>query len=237
MTSLRISVRPDNGLSNEDKKKLPVLFSRLLYTSEVSLYGEDPDQVAEHINLPSSLYEPLSNSGEAVLEVEDYKDNTNFSVRIETAQGAILWASAELDNSVNIVTVPKNILTEASDRTYPDITPLLKRSGRFVHMGKSKQNFENYYFYVVGVEEGTPEENSAKSFLGINQNNPLTNQVNVVEPKDIKYAELNSLSMKPAILRPDGSFAFTVKVQGDAEGWLWVLIGEQVYSGYVVDPE
>lgn len=234
MVSLKVNVIPTPELSSSERNELAFLYARLLYTAEVTIQAEDSGSVDEIIEFPFSPRKPLDGDGKTQFHVHDYKEQSTIVVRIETPQGAILWSSGDIDHSGD-VQVPKKIITDASARDYPDLSPVMERRGRFVHICDSEAGFTGYELYATAIEIGTPKYRAAKGFFKVKETNPLTDLTTWIKREDVSSSLLNILALQHGKVRPDGSFELAIEITSDEIGWLWFLMGEQIYAGFIVD--
>lgn len=233
---LQISVKPSSRLSAEVPQSL---FARLIYTREVQS-DETDDGAISTIQLEGSRREEIDESGSVTIGIDDYANATDIIIRVETAQGAVLWTSDSLTpqsaSSIITVDVPVRVFASVS-RTPPSGGAMLLRAGRFVLAGETSDDFTACSLYVAAVAtRNTAQTKQLRKILGLQG----SGQINTFETAVLDRAKLdpnavNALALRTGSLYVDGTFDVSIDIIGDEVGWLWLLLGPNSCIGYFPD--
>jgi hypothetical protein len=241
---LHILVLPSDDLDEELSQRL---FAKLVYTRE--LPKPDPTTGKEiAVNLDSSIQVEFNPTGQASIVVEDRTLTTPIVVHIETAQGVRRWSTEPLlvgdrETTEVKIAVPKDIFESLEDRISPTVTPLLLRAGRFVRFNDRLPDFSGYRLFVAPVrpadlaeEALNPQPAAARTLLGREGEGDIDDfEVIALDPASVDAATATALGFRDATVRADGAFEFSLPIEGDEIGWVWMLVGSRSFAGYQVD--
>jgi hypothetical protein len=244
---LLVAVKPQSPPGSPEALQR-TLFARLRYTREVPAEEEDeaePTAAAGTFTIEGSRREEVDSAGAARLAVDDQAPGTPFVVLIESAQGTMLWTSPERtapDSGQPEVTYPSTVF-EAARRRPPNASPTLVRSGRFVRLDDRIPDFSRYRLWVAPIlspeEAGaaTPQIQAVRRILGLNGRGEVTSfEATALDRTELHAPSVNAVGFQNGTIRADGGFEISIDISGDEVGWLWLLMGDEGFAGYQLDP-
>ncbi|MCX5328150.1 hypothetical protein [Streptomyces sp. NBC_00140] len=240
---LEIDLRPKSALTDATHAKQQ-LFARLIYTRQV------PDKPARSsLQVPAAMSVELDIDGKATFDVEDGAPDSDATLQLETAQGAVLATQARkfpADGKATKFTfeVPVATYRPIGARTDPKGSHLMNRTGRFTRFDDTLSDFGRHRLYVAPIRpeqltaRGTNQQTQAvRTLLGLQGSGDVTEfEVTELDPASADPAAANAIGLRSCVVRADGAFDFSLPVVGDEVGWFWMLLGLTSYAGYQADP-
>lgn len=239
---LVITVAPSAPL-NDRTRATERLFARLNYTREV---GDDASRKPTQV--PATVAVEVDPDGEASLSVKDGVAASPAVLTLESAQGEPLASAAptfpaEDQSGTFAFKIPVATYRLLGAPATPEESPLWKRSGRFTRFDETLPDFGAHRLFVAAMRPEQPANGpknlqtaAARTLLGVQGSGDLTDfEVEVLDAAQADPSAANALGLAAAELRADGSFDFSLAVEGDEVGWFWMLLGATSYVGYQPD--
>ena len=240
------TVRPADDLRPEAQAHQR-LFARLRYQREVP--GDRVEEGArKSVPVDSSVRQELDPAGRAVVVLEDRAPASPVTALVENGQGAALWTSEpqlgdDRESKEVFFDVPVETYRAGGDRSTPEESPRLVRAGRFTRFDDELARFDGHRLFVAPMrpdplENGpNPQSAAARRLLGLQGEGALTEfEVVALDSGAADASTANALGFRDAAVRADGTFDFSLEIQGDEQGWLWLLVGPSTFAGYQLDP-
>lgn len=203
---------------------------------------ENNDENEESISANTQVFFKLPDKIESTFIIDDYADNTEINLAICNDQGVnLLLREKVTPEKIGDTFTLKWTLADGDIKilSEPPLKPeelqkYITRKGRFVYLGNTDLNYTSFDLLAVPYIGSNEESESLKKFFKIDDIQNYTRLIKKAERDQL--SGLSFFMFSDMSLKIDGEFEISLAKEKDIKGWLWVLSGEKLFSGLILDP-
>jgi hypothetical protein len=231
MSTLTVSVRPHSELDEPAKAR-----SRgVVHYEEIVFEGEDGEITTREASLSFDISPEFSGK----IEILDYVPETSINVSLTSTQG-ILILSEDVDKPDEGETedafvyvwkltkpeIEKVISLVNRPPLYPSI---LNREGQFISIGFPSPPFSQYKLLISPIRQTEISKETLSKLFNINTFATVAKRLKIDDLPELVNLPLGELISTKISIK--GQFRFSVPVEGNESGWIWLLNGPTVFIG------
>ncbi len=231
MSTLIVSVRPISDLDEPVKARSKVV----VHYREI-LFEDDNSDI---ISREASLSFDVSPEFIGQIEILDYVPETSINLSLTSSQGMLILSKdvdrpgsgATNDDFVEVWELDETDIEKVKrliNRTplYPSI---LNRQGNFISIGFPAPPFFKYKLMISPIRQTEISEETVAKLFNIERFGTAAKRLRVDDLPELANLPLGELISTKISIK--GQFEFSVPVDGDETGWIWLLNGPIVFIG------
>lgn len=231
MSTLTVRVRPHSELDKPAKAR-----SRgVVHYEEIVFEGEDGERTTREASLSFDISPEFTGQ----IEILDYVPETSINVSLTSTQGMLIL-SEDVDRpdvgasedtfiyewKLTKPEVEKVISLVNRPPLYPSI---LNREGQFISIGFPSPPFSKYKLLISPIRQTEISKETLSRLFNIDTFKTVAKRLKVQDLPELVNLPLGELISTKISIK--GQFKFSVPVEGNESGWIWLLNGPTVFIG------
>jgi len=235
MATLKIELMPFNELDEPAKarSRAVVHYQEVIFEEEVE--GGDKNITSREASLSFDVSPEFSGQ----VEIADYVPDTAINLSLTSTQGMLVLSKdvdkpekTETDDAfIYVWKLNKPEIKEIMGLVnraplYPSI---LKRQANFISIGFPSPPFSKYKLLISPIRQTEISGETLSNLFNIETFGTAAKQLQIEDLPELVNLPLGELIITKIGI--NGQFEFSVPVEGNESGWLWLLNGPKVFIG------